>query len=224
MDIQRIPHPISSPGPARRYWLTSKAARLVADLAVLACMAWLIGLAPAAGLRDALAVLAATYLSLWLAGRAGWLAWTEVPGAWRSYRTAAERDAAAPPRAPDLIADALRATVITVGGVLLATLPSGTSPFELGGPGEAGPVVIGVMGGAVLAGAVADLVRTFAARHADRGDMARLGIAFAPAIAWLLVGDPVAVRLGITLGVIVVGARILYRRHVASPFMVTHRH
>lgn len=207
--LGRVQHPVAVGGRARALWAASQAIRLGLDVAVLAALGYLVTLPArgASGTYPSDAVLIGGFLLLsgafFLARRVRWLAWAEVPGAWRAYSSLAQMHASTPDRRPDLVAGVLHALVWSAGGLYLAALP-----------GQAPAVMVGFFGGVMSAHAATTLGAETAAKSLDR---TRAGLVswmctIAPAFVWSAVGDHRLQLVGGVVGLTIVLLSILMRQ------------
>lgn len=209
----RVAHPVTVGGRARGLWVASRVLGLSVDVAMMAALGYLltlpVGAAPSAYpsypvLVVGLLALLGAYL---VARRLRWLAWAEVPGAWRTYRSVDQARAAAPDRRLDLGADVVHALVWSVGGVFLAHLP-----------GQAPALAVGFFGGAMTAHAALSFGGAVATRSLDRTPATLLTwvSTITPALVWSAVGDHRLQLLGGAVALVVVLMAFVARQTYGS--------
>lgn len=204
----RLAHPATVPGRARRYWMTGHLLKLGMSVATLAAVAYAVSRPTDLGGTLGwllLAPLALLPVSQWATRRLRWQAWTEVPGAWRTYTSRKEADACEPPSTPDRWAALVHHGVLAGGGVLIADLP-----------GNVPAVMIGFAGAGTLVLLAANISRGVARRHfeLDRAfALDAVAIPSVPVIAWLSAGDsrwwPYGFALGLALVLFVSVSRLV---------------
>ncbi|WP_286958877.1 hypothetical protein [Arsenicicoccus sp. UBA7492] len=188
----RVEHPSAVKGRARAYWLAGHTARLGLKLACLAALAWAASRPALTDLPGAYVLLAlgAVLAGWWAVQRFRWLAWAEVPGAWRIYKSAEEAAASAPDWRADRWFSVLHSAVTVAGGLYIAHLP-----------GDAPRAVVGLLGGGMAALFGGRLCSDLASGSFRFGRAAIIGwlVAAAPAITWAIAGDSGWARQGMVI-------------------------
>ncbi len=204
MTTAQIAHPVHANSRARSLWIAGRIGGTVLNAAALYCIGDLLTRPSVDALPLGwIAAVAVVYLACrWLARRALWLSWAEVPGAWQPFESEDAMRRALPTMSPDLAMAAVNAAITAVAGVLLAAQP-----------GEVPAAFVGLTGGALLVFGVAEAGRLVTHAHTPQSQrVVGVLVAVVPPVLWVVFGTPAWVPVGIALGLVFGVVRAMWDR------------